>query len=190
MNLFLRILIVWIKSKFRPVIAILDTCVSDFQVWFTDQDAFRHMTNSRYFSLTDVAIIDYMLRTGAWSKLSRKGWMPHVLYEDIAFRKALRWGQRFDIHTRFLGWDDTNVVCQHVFVRNDGRIAAEGLTVARFVGMKGEKIAVAQVMALIGQDGLKSPVLPREATMALARAIDGYNLSLTPIPAEPLKEAA
>jgi acyl-CoA thioesterase FadM len=176
MNLFLRILMAWIKGLYRPKIGILDECVSNFSVWFTDQDAFRHMTNSRYLSLTDVSIVDYMLRTAAWPKLRRKGWMPHIVYEDMIFHKPLRWGQRFNIRTRFLGWDEKCVVAQHIFERQDGRICAEGFTVASFVSMKGERIAVAAVLGHLGEPPT-SPELPEKARQALMRAMQGYGLS-------------
>lgn len=176
MNLFLRLVMAWLKGLRRPTLNILDECVSDFQVWFTDQDAFRHMTNSRYFSLTDVSIVDYMLRTKAWPKLRRKGWMPHIMYEDLAFIKPLRWGHRFNIKTRFLGWDDKHVVAQHVFERVDGKVCAEGYTVARFVSLKGEKIPVTEVLSLLGYDGA-SPELSKQAREMITRAVDGYRMN-------------
>jgi acyl-CoA thioesterase FadM len=175
MNLFLRLIMAWYKGLYRPTLSLLDECVSDFQVWFTDQDAFRHMTNSRYFSLTDVSIVDYMLRIKAWPKLRKKGWMPHIMYEDMAFLKPLRWGHRFVIKTRFLGWDDKHVVAQHIFERKDGKICAEGYTVARFVSLKGEKLLVADVLTHLGFD-TTSPQMPQQARDMIAKAVDGYRL--------------
>lgn len=174
MNLFLRLVLVWLKRFWKPPIGLLDTCTTEFRVWFTDQDAFRHMTNSRYFSLTDVCIVDYMLRSGAWARLRTRGWIPVVIYEDLVFLKPLKFPQGFAVETRFLGWDDTHVVAQHVFVRN-GQTTAEGFTVARFISRKGEKLATAPVLDLLGQDPA-SPALPPPAAAALARARDGYRL--------------
>ncbi|HAH10115.1 MAG TPA: thioesterase [Alphaproteobacteria bacterium] len=173
MNLFLRLVLAWLKGLRRPRLNILDECVSDFKVWFTDQDAFRHMTNSRYFSLTDVSIIDYMFRTKAWPKLRAMGWMPHITYEDMVFLKPLRWGQRFVIRTQFLGWDDDRVIARHIFERADGKIAAQGYTVARFVSMKGERIPTATVLKLLGTDPA-SPALSAEAQDIMDRALNGY----------------
>jgi acyl-CoA thioesterase FadM len=188
MNLFLRLIMAWIKGLYRPRLNILDECVSNFQVWFTDQDAFRHMTNSRYFSLTDVSIVDYMFRTKAWPKLRARGWMPHIMYEDMAFLKPLRWGHRFVIKTRFLGWDDKHVVCIHIFERADGKVCAEGYTVARFVSMKGEKIPTAVVLSHLGYDG-PSPELSAQAREMIAKAVDGYRLN-SPRSAPPMLQAA
>lgn len=175
MNLFLRIFLVWVKSLFRPKIGLLEEAETFFRVWLTDQDAFRHMTNSRYFSLTDVCIIDYMLRTGAWAKLSRKGWLPFVVYEDMIIEKTLTFPERFSVRTKLLGWNETHVVIRHIFQRADGTVTAEGFTLARFVGKKRQRPTPADVLAMLGQP-LSSPTLPVVAQAALDRALAGYQL--------------
>lgn len=175
MNLFLRIFLVWIKSRFRPKLGILEEAETFFRVWFTDQDAFRHMTNSRYLSLTDVCIIDYMLRTGAWAKLSRKGWLPFVVYEDIVLEKTLTFPERFSVRTKLLGWNASHVVIRHIFQRADGTVTAEGFTVARFVGKHRQRPSPADVLALLDQP-LSSPTLPSIAQEVLDRALGGYHL--------------
>jgi acyl-CoA thioesterase FadM len=179
MNLFLRLLLVWIKAQLKPARATFDEIVTRFQVWPTDQDMFRHMTNSRYFSLTDVCIIDFMLQTRAWPVLSKRGWIPIVVYEDLVFRKMLRWPQRFLVRTRLLGWDEANVVLSHAFERADGTTTAEGFTIARFVSRKGERIATAHVVEALGI-GDAPPALAPSAAAALARAKEGYGLSPGP----------
>jgi len=159
MNLFIRIIIVWLKSKFAASVSLVDPVVTQSSVWFTDQDAFRHMTNSRYFSLTDVCIIDYMLRTGSWPKMAKRGWLPIIAYEDMRFRKMLRFPQKFQVTTRVRGWTEEYVVLTHVFERKkDGIVTAEGGTVARFVSTKGERVPVSTVVETV-EPGLKSPTL-------------------------------
>jgi acyl-CoA thioesterase FadM len=172
-NLFLRIVLVWLKSRWKPPRDVLDEVVTDFSVWPTDQDMFRHMTNSRYFSLTDVCIIDYMLQTRVWPILSRRGWLPIVVYEDMAFRRMLRWPQRFLVRTRLAGWDEARVILTHVFVRADGETTAEGVTISRFVARGGERIDTARVVEALGITAA-SPTPPLAAAQAMARAKDGY----------------
>jgi acyl-CoA thioesterase FadM len=174
MNLFLRILLVWLKSKFKPRKGAFDEVVTRFRVWPTDQDMFRHMTNSRYFSLTDVCIIDYMLQTGAWPVLAKRGWLPIVVYEDLIFRKMLRWPQAFIVRTQLLGWDEANVIVRHTFEREkDGVVTTEGFTISRFISRKGERIATARVVEALAI-GDAPPALPANAAAALARAKEGY----------------
>jgi acyl-CoA thioesterase FadM len=173
MNLFLRLLLVWLKAKFKRAKGPFEEIVTRFQVWPTDQDMFRHMTNSRYFSLTDVCIIDFMLQIRAWRVLSKRGWIPIVVYEDLVFRKMLRWPQRFLVRTRLLGWDEANVIVSHAFERADGTTTAEGLSISRFVSRKGERIATARVVEALGI-AEAPPALPPTAAAALARAKEGY----------------
>lgn len=176
MNLFLRLFLVWLKARFKAPKALLDEVTSHFHVWLTDQDMFRHMTNSRYFSLTDVCIVDYMLQTRAWPKVSKRGWLPIVVYEDLVFHRMLRWPQKFAVVTRLEGWGEAYVVLRHAFRRADGTTTAEGYTVARFVSTKGERIPTADVIAVL-DPGRASPPLSDAAQAALARAVDGYGFA-------------
>jgi acyl-CoA thioesterase FadM len=173
MNLFLRLLLVWLKARLKRAKGPFEEIVTAFRVWPTDQDMFRHMTNSRYFSLTDVCIIDFMLQVRAWRVLAKRGWIPIVVYEDLVFRKMLRWPQRFVVRTRLLGWDEANVVLSHAFERADGTTTAEGFTISRFVSRQGERIATARVVEALGI-ATPSPALAPTAAAALARAREGY----------------
>ncbi|MDX2235449.1 MAG: acyl-CoA thioesterase [Hyphomonadaceae bacterium] len=167
MNLFLRIVLVWIKALFRRRIGILEAFESDFTVWWTDQDALRHVTNSRFFSLTDVCVIDYFLRARVWKALQRNGWFPLIVYEDMHFHKPLRYPSKFRVRTQFLGWDEERIIASHRFMRGETLIAA-GYTVARFVDKKGKAVPVSVVAA-----ALKAPVpppLPAEAGAVMERS--------------------
>jgi len=175
MNLFFRMFLVWLKARFKKPKALFDDITSHFHVWFTDQDVFRHMTNSRYFSLTDVCIIDYMLQTRAWQKLVKRGWLPMVVYEDLVFHRALRFPRPFTVLTRLVGWTEAHIVLSHVFQRSDGTVACEGYTIAHFISTTGERISTAEVLEVL-HPGLVSPEFPPDALKALARAQDGYGL--------------
>jgi len=183
MNLFLRMLIVWLKARFKKPKALFDDVTSYFHVWFTDQDVFRHMTNSRYFSLTDVCIIDYMLQTRAWQKLVKRGWLPMVVYEDLVFHRALRFPRPFTVLTRLVGWTENHIVLSHVFQRSDGTVACEGYTIAHFITTKGERISTAEVLEVL-QPGLTPPAFPEAAQAALDRATGGYGLGPDKAPSE------
>lgn len=175
MKLYIRLLLALWRAWVSPPIHILDDCVSRFRAWWFDHDLFGHMTNARFFQLSDVSIMEYMMRTRALPRLIRRGWLPHVVYEDFVLRKALRAPMRFTVRTRFLGWDADYVIAQHIFERQDGKTAAEGFTVARFVSTKGERIGTAQVLALLGLP-IASPPLPASAAAAIERARMGYDL--------------
>ena len=155
MNLFLRIVLVWLKSLFKRRIGVLDAYDTHFTVWWTDQDMLRHVTNSRFFSLTDVCVIDYFLRARVWKALRSNGWFPLIVYEDMHFLKPLRYPAKFRVTTQFLGWEDDRIVASHKFMRGDGVLIASGHTVARFVGRDGKAAPIATVAA-----ALKAPAPP------------------------------
>ena len=168
MNLFLRIVIVWFKALFKKRIGFLDAFQTNFSVWWTDQDMLRHVTNSRFFSLTDVCIIDYFLRARVWRALNKHKWFPLIVYEDMHFLKPLRHPHRFSVHSQFLGWDNDRIVASHRFVRGDGVLIATGYTVARFVDAKGKAVPVPTVAEALNASA--SPPLSPDAAAAVERS--------------------
>jgi acyl-CoA thioesterase FadM len=167
MNLFLRIVLVWIKALFKRRIGVLEAYETHFTVWWTDQDALRHVTNSRFFSLTDVCVIDYFLRARVWKTLQKNGWFPLIVYEDMHFFKPLRHPSKFRVRSQFLGWDEDRIIATHRFMRGEALIA-EGYTVARFVDRKGKAVPIATVASALSAP--ESPALPPAAAAVLERS--------------------
>jgi acyl-CoA thioesterase FadM len=167
MNLFLRIVLVWFKALFARRIGVLEAYETKFTVWWTDQDMLRHVTNSRFFSLTDVCVIDYFLRARVWKALQKNGWFPLIVYEDMHFLKPLRYPSKFRVRSQFLGWDDERIVASHRFLRED-TVIASGYTVARFVDRKGKAVPIATVAAALKAPD--APPLQGEALAALERS--------------------
>ncbi|MEM5517619.1 thioesterase family protein [Henriciella sp. AS95] len=162
MNLFFRLLCVFFKAYFsKKDTHYLDETEIRSRVMLTDQDMFAHMTNSRYFSFSDLATIDYIIRTNAWALLRKRGWMPVVASEAVAFRRMLRAHQAFKVTTRLVGWNDTYLCLEHRFVRDEEETALLRV-VARFASRKkSERVLIKDVTKLLGITQA-SPPLPRE----------------------------
>ncbi|WP_300392938.1 thioesterase family protein [Henriciella sp.] len=161
MNLFLRLVLTFIRASLsKKKAGILDTTRIRSRVMLTDQDMFAHMTNSRYFSFSDLAIINYIIRTGAWKKLRKRGWFPVVCSEIAVFGGMLSAHQAFEVATRLVGWTDTYLCLEHRFLRN-GRETARVRLVARFASRGKEKVTVADVVDLLGLTE-ESPPLSEE----------------------------
>ena len=160
MNLFFRLVLVFLKAVIsRKTAGFWGETEIRSRVMLTDQDMFAHMTNSRYFSFSDLATINYMIRTDAWPHLRKRGWMPVVAGEAVVFRKMLRAHQAFRVVTRLAGWDDTYLCLEHRFLR-DGVETACVRVVARFVSRdKTERVSISDVMRLLGITS-SSPALP------------------------------
>lgn len=150
MNLFLRLVLTFIRASLsRKRSGLLDTTRIRSRVMLTDQDMFAHMTNSRYFSFSDLAIVNYIIRTGALGKLRKKGWNPVVCAETAVFASMLRAHQSFEVATRLVGWTDKYICLEHRFLRN-GEETARVRIVARFASRSREKVSTHDVIALLG----------------------------------------
>lgn len=150
MNLFFRLIFVFLFSRFRSKVDILDECVTPFRVCPTDLDVLMHMNNGVYLSLQDIARVDYMIRAQAFRKISAQGWYPVVASEMIRFRRSLALFQKFELKTRLISWDDRYLYLEHKFVRQ-GEIMALGMIRARFLSRKGGLVSPQEILQLLGR---------------------------------------
>ena len=158
MNLFFRFLRIFLPAFFSRVrTRLLDLHIIRSAVWLGDQDPMGHMTNSRYSSFTDLAIMNYMGRTGALKAFRKRGWIPVIQYESFAYLRMLRYPQKFEVHTRLTGWGDTHLVFQHTFL-SQGRVHAESTMIARLTGRKKLRVTSQMAMDALGVT-LESPPL-------------------------------
>ncbi|MEQ9316332.1 MAG: thioesterase family protein [Henriciella sp.] len=160
MNLFFRLLLVFLRATFsKKNDDVFAETELRSRVMLTDQDMFAHMTNSRYFSFSDLATINYIIRTGYWPKLRKAGWVPVVAAESVTFARTLKAHQAFVIKTRLQGWDERYICLEHNFIRN-GKQTARVRSIARFASRrKGKSVTMADVMNLLGVER-PSPALP------------------------------
>ncbi|WP_084399929.1 acyl-CoA thioesterase [Henriciella aquimarina] len=159
MNLFLRLLMTFIRARLsKETPGLFETTRIRSRVMLTDQDMFAHMTNSRYFSFSDLAIINYIVRTGCWTKLRKQGWFPVVCSESVTFARMLRAHQAFTVETRLVGWTDTYICLEHCFLRGKKETATVRI-VARFASRKKDRVLMEDVTALLGVEDA-SPELP------------------------------
>lgn len=160
MNLFLRLMIVFIKASFsRERIGILDPSVLKYRVWLTDQDMFAHMTNSRYLSFSDLGTINYIMRSGCWPILRKRGWFPVICGQSMIISRMLKTPQTFVIVTQITGWTDTYVGLSHRFLRQ-GREHAEVRVIARFAARDKSTVTPQAMIDAVGSD-VVSPQLPQ-----------------------------
>lgn len=134
-------------------------CRTPFRVSLFDLDVFRHMNNGRYFTIMDLARVDLMQRSGLLSKLNAAGFFPVVTTESMVFRKSLNWGDRFEIETEAVAWDDKSMVVSQRFFRGHEEVAA-ALVRARFLRRSGGSVPTAELLTLAGEDLAPPPVAP------------------------------
>jgi acyl-CoA thioesterase FadM len=158
MNLFLRLLLLLLTSRFRKRCDILGPVRKRFIVWPPDLDVLGHVNNGVYLSMLDVARVDLMLRAGVAGKLRARGLYPVVAAETIRFRRSLQLFQSFEVETRVLGWDEKAFIIEHRFLRGE-ELVAHAVIRSRFLRRKGGTVGSAELLEVVGKSG-PSPQLP------------------------------
>lgn len=135
----------------------LDVVSTTFRVLPSDLDAYGHMNNGRYLSISDVARFDMLRRSGLWPEMRTRGWYPVVASSTITYRKSLEPWQRYDIESRFLGVDGRDVFLEQRFVVK-GEIYARLIIRARFLQKSGGHVPMDDLETLLGNTPVTTDV--------------------------------
>jgi len=127
------------------------------RVWPNDLDMFLHVNNGRYLTLADLGRLDWVLRTGVFAASRAHEAIPVVADAMAKFRRSLELFQRFEIHTRVLGWDEKWSFVEHRFVRADRVV---GVVVARVCFRTAAGVLDPNVVLKTAGYTAESPALP------------------------------
>jgi acyl-CoA thioesterase FadM len=152
MVLLLRTLWKGLTLRFRPPLEPLGTSMLVFRVWPNDLDVNVHMNNGRFLSVMDLGRFDLSFRTGLGKAMLRNRWMPLVGGVTIRYRRSLDPFERYELHTRLLGWDAKWFYLDQRFLKRGGGLAAEGVVRALFRGKDGN-VPVTDVLRQMGYEG-------------------------------------
>jgi len=158
MNLYLRLLLVWLRNIAEPKRHHSHSTGSRFRVLPHDLDAFGHMNNGRYLQIMDVARAEWMLQTQIAGAILKNRLTPILVGGLIRYRYSLRLLQVYRVHTRLLGWDHRWFYLEHSFRDNCDRCVAVGVT---RVGLRNhdEWMHSEEVVNIVEPDA-RSPALP------------------------------
>lgn len=157
MNLWVRLVMVWLGSYFRPRLSPIDPSRLRFTVWPHDLDTNRHMNNGRYWTMMDLGRFDLILRTGLGSIVFRRGWSPLVASGTIRFRRAVTLFDRYTLETRVLCWDEKYIFLEQRFERGADLVAV-GVVKTLFRDRHGN-IRPTDVLGAVGIS-IPSPPMP------------------------------
>ncbi|MCB1389191.1 MAG: acyl-CoA thioesterase [Rhodobacteraceae bacterium] len=93
-----------IAYRARPL-DLLATHVSHHRCWPWDLDPWMELNNGRTLTLYDLGRIPLMTRTGLVRAAFGQGWGITVAGSTVRYRRRIRAFQRFEMHSRLLGWD-------------------------------------------------------------------------------------
>ena len=150
---------------------MLAPSITVMRVLPTDIDLYLHVNNGSYLQMMDVARSNYIADIGGFPKLKARSWYPVVAASTMTYRRSLTLGQRFEITTRVLGWDERVVYLEQVFARGATQYA-RGVVAGRFLTRgSGERVPAPRVVEALAGDALPSPEVPADV-LGWARAQD------------------
>ncbi|WP_061962076.1 acyl-CoA thioesterase [Demequina flava] len=165
MNLWWRLALRWGRARNAPQCSIWDEARTSFRVVPTDLDVLGHMNNGRYLTLMDLGRYDLLKRSGWWDEADERGWFAVVAGQTITYRKELRLGQKFDLTTRVVGFDERWCYLEQRFMVGE-TVHAHALVRTRFLSKSGGSVAVEDLEEALGgfPDHLRVDAWMREWT--------------------------
>jgi len=112
-NLYLRLILIIIKSRFKPRLDFTELSVLKFHVLPNDLDINMHMNNGRYNSIMDLGRVDIMLRSGIVKILFKNRWIGIVGSIHTRFRRPLKLFQAYELHSQVIFWDEKWTWIEH-----------------------------------------------------------------------------
>lgn len=116
---FARTLAIAAKESRKPRLGLYDTHVMAMRCWPFDIDYFLEMNNGRILTLFDLGRTALAIRIGLWDVLRRENWGLVVAGSTVRYRSRIRPLQRFEMRTRFLGWDHRFFYLEQAMWRGD-----------------------------------------------------------------------
>lgn len=141
-----------------PPRATTETIVTRWRVLPNDVDAFGHMNNSRYLAIMDLGRIDFLRQCGLFRGVLRRRWSVPVGGAHLQYRRALKPLQRYELHTRLLGWDERWFYFRQEFFRaGDPLPVCTGHVKTLFLGRAGPVAAPVVARELAGRELASAP---------------------------------
>ncbi len=103
---FARFATLLLNEHRKPPLGRFDTHVLPMTCWPVDIDMFLEMNNGRILTLYDLGRFGLSVRVGLMDVLKRERWGLVVAGSTVRYRSRITPFQRFELRTRFLGWDD------------------------------------------------------------------------------------
>ena len=136
MNLYIRLFLTWLRACYRAPISLGDSIELKMRVWPQDLDINGHMNNGRYMTVTDLALIEYLTRTGFVKVALRNGWRPMLGGSIISYCRGLKPFAVYTLRFSISCWDARWNYMTFEFLQ-DGRTMARGHSKGAIVGGAG-----------------------------------------------------
>lgn len=184
MNLWLRVLITFIKCFFAKKTSTLAPSELSFRVMPWDCDLNIHLTNSRYLAFMDLGRI-YLIATSKnfFPTILKEKWTAIMTAIDIKYIKSIPPFAKVRLVTRLIAWDDRYLYIQQQFFIKDVLYASAQIQ-GTFM-CKGKRIHMKKLLMAVGDPDLVSPKFPDSLNSwitALKYKKDEYHATLASTP--------
>lgn len=187
MNLYFRLILVYLSSKFLPKITdILSPVRRNFRVLPNDLDLNMHMNNGRYPVIMDLGRLEFLIRTRIMKKMFEIRAIPVLAGIQMRYRMQLRPWQKYSLETKILGWNEKWVFIEQKFLIIDGKrageIAAIGIVKGAFYDRKTKKTVPTSDLLKAVNLNQNSPQLPEfvKKWVETEEALRSYTSSAKP----------
>ena len=151
MHMWWRTLLIFLKRPFLSKASLNETTKITMRILPTDLDILWHVNNGVYLSLMDFGRWDMVFRNGIFHLTRQQKWYAVVAAESIKFRVALKLFDKFELHTKTLGYDDKYFFIQQKFIRHN-KLCAVGVVRMRFLSAQGHPVPTADVVKALNVD--------------------------------------
>lgn len=137
MNLYLRLLLVYLQAKRGRPITIDDLSNElNLIVLPNDLDLGMHVNNGRYLTLCDLSRFDLFVRSGLLAVMKQRKWIPLVAYHDMNYKSSLKVFQKFSLEMNISDFDSKYFYSEHKFMRGS-KLIAQGVSHSVIRGREG-----------------------------------------------------
>lgn len=137
MNLYFRLLMAFLRGRFKANIDPTDTLVRQMRVLPNDIDINMHMNNGRYMTIVDLFIIEYFMRTNMLKKMIKLGWKPMFGGHLVTYQRGLSMLEKYTMEFSVVCTEGDWVYFSYIFRNMDGKVAAKGYAKGASVSKKG-----------------------------------------------------
>ncbi len=154
---YLRLGALMMRERRQPKMGLYDTHSMQMTCLPIDIDGFLEMNNGRVLTLFDLGRFALAVRIGLWEVLKSRKWGLVVAGSTTRYRARITAFQRFELRTRFLGWDDKFFYLEQAMWR--GGTCCNHALLRTAVTAKGRMVPVGDVARALAVEG-DSPALP------------------------------
>lgn len=144
------------KRKDAEIKPFMSVVKRKFRVGVRDIDFNLHINNARYMVFMERARWDHPIQTNTWDVMLKEKLNFIIAGIEMGYIREIRYGKKFEVETRYLGWDEKYVYMEQRFVVGD-KIHAYGLVKAVFL-QRGKLAVPADVALLLGIKEASDPL--------------------------------